>query len=177
MTFALNFPVMVIMFALAACLEEFLPGIPLKIPFICAVPIYYALQREFPLAGTAALAAGIAHDAICGVPIGATSLLLLAYAGGAIALRDVILNESIGTAALSGAAIGATQCLAQRAMLGVSFAGRGLAWLASAAATSALSCAFAAALFFIIGRKLDRMAMNVRPRKEIDGPESRQSPV
>ena len=177
MTIALNLPVMLIMFSIAACLEEFLPGVPLKMPFICGVPVYYALQREFPLAGFAALAAGIAHDALCGVPVGATSLLVLAFAVAAVALRDVILNDSALTAAMSGAAIGGMQCLLQRAVLWTSFAGRGFAWLAFATATSALAGGIAATLFFMRGRKLDRMAMNVKPGKEIDGLESQQSPV
>lgn len=177
MTTPLNLPVMVLLFVLAACLEEFVPGIPLKAPFICCVPVYYALQREFPLAGFSALAAGIAHDALCGVPVGATSLLILAYAVAAFALRDVILNDSAATASLSGAAVCGLQCLLQRAALGASFEGRGLAWLALATATSAASGAVAAPLFFMLGRRLDRMAMNVKPGKEIDGHESRQSPV
>lgn len=175
---SLNLPVMIIMMALAGCLEEFIPGIPLRVPAFAGVAVYYALQRPLPLAGVAAVAAGIAHDASCGVPIGGSALLLLAFAAGVAALRDVILDDSAATAALSGAVLGFLLCLLQRALLGFSYvSAHGFAWLAAAAGTGALSGAAASALFFVLGRKLDRMAMNVKPGKEIDGFGNERSPV
>ena len=168
----LDFPVVALVLSLAACLEEFLPGFPLPPPCLAAASVYYSLRRPFPVAGTVALLAGLLHDALGGVPAPASPLALFAFAAVARALRTVVVRDSAWTAAAAGAIIGLLLPPWQRLFLGAAQESpRGAAWVAGAALASSAACAAAAPLFFLLGRKLDTLAGNIKPRKEIDGRE------
>ncbi|MGI6497135.1 MAG: hypothetical protein ACOX5G_13875 [Kiritimatiellia bacterium] len=172
----LDLPVLLLLLSLAACLEEFLPGLPLPAPWLAGVSIYYSLRRTFPMSGVVAVVAGVLHDSLGGVPLPATSLSLLALAVSASGLRTVLARDSVRLAAIAGAGSGLLLPLVQRLFLGATMVSpRGFAWLAAALSGSAASGAIAAALFFLLGRRLDTLAGNIQPRKEIDGREWPQS--
>lgn len=167
---SMELPVMLLLLSSATCLQEFLPGLPLKIPFLTGIAIYYALCRPAWQAGTVALWSGILQDALGGVPLGTTSWLLTAATLAIVAVRRVLLRESVLTAALLGGLLAGVQGLWQYAVVSRAFVIRpGAAWLGLSLTTLALSGVAAAALAFVCGRLLDRMAGNVKLREDVHG--------
>ncbi len=167
---SMELPVMLILLSSATCLQEFLPGLPLKIPFLTAAAIYYALCRPPWQAATVALWSGILQDALGGVPLGTTSWLLTGATLVIVAVRRVLLRESLMTALLLGGLLSGLQGLWQYVFVARAFVERpGAPWLALATAVLALTGAGAAGLAFVCGNLLDRMAGNVKVREDVHG--------
>lgn len=168
----LDLPVLLLLLLPAAAIQTLLPPlplpVPLKLPLLPAVALYYALEREWAIALVAALWAGILTDALGGVPGGTSSLLLLFLACGLLPARKVLPEDSAFPAAAAGAATALVLGLAQY----VSMLRRWetppafFASLASLAALMVLSAAVAVAVF-PFARRLDLLAGNVEPRNEV----------
>ena len=168
----LDLPVLILLLLLAAALQTLLPPlllpVPLKIPLLPAVALYYALEREWAVALVAALWAGILTDALGGVPGGTSSIVLFLVACGLLPARKVLPEDSAFPAAAAGAATALVLGLAQY----VSLLRRWetpppfLASLASLAAIALLSAA-TAIVVAALARRIDLLAGNVKPRNEV----------
>lgn len=166
----LDLPVLLLLLSGAAVLQDLLPGWPLKLPWLAAVALYYVLCRPGTMAAVAAVWAGVLQDALGGLPVGGSALLLLAVAGVVLPLRRFLLNESALTAAAAGAALGLLMTLWQyvwlRAGAATAFGPRPVLL---AALGQALAAAPVTAAVYLAARSLDRLAGNLPPRKEVHG--------
>ncbi len=168
----LDLPVLLLLLLPAAAIQTLLPPlplpVPLKMPLLPAVALYYALEREWGIALVAALWAGILTDALGGVPGGTTSTLLFFLACGLLPARKVLPEDSAFPAAAAGAAtalvLGVAQYISMLRLWETPPAF--LASFASLAAVAILSAA-AAVLVFPLARRLDLLAGNVKPRNEV----------
>lgn len=169
----LDLPVMVAALLLAALLQELIPAIPCGLPsfklqLLPAVAIYYLYRRQWPVALTAALWAGIATDALGGLPRGTTSLTLLGAGLVIIALRDVQEKRSPWRALLPGMAVaaiaGLVQVFAFRGADGVLSRPPFLRAMAFILKTLPLAALAAVAVDAVLS-KVELMAGNVEPRE------------
>ncbi len=171
----LDFPVMLATLLVAAAAQTLLPplhggALALKLPLLPAVALYYVLERQWPLGVLASLWAGILTDALGGVPPGTSSFGLLAVALAVFASRKY-LPEAFWLVPALGAAATAFLILLQyvflRARCGfdapVHLLLRPLAVIAPLAALATAAMVAAA-------RRIDLMAGNTEPRKEVPEP-------
>lgn len=169
----LDFPVMLALLLVSAAVQTLLPPLhggelALKAPLLPSVALYYVLERPHPLGLFAALWAGILTDALGGVPPGTSSFGLLAVALGVFAVRKYLPEARVFVPAALGAATAAFLVLLQYAVLRAraGFAApfyllfRPLLVLAPFAA-------LATAVLVAAARRIDLMAGNTEPRKEV----------
>ncbi len=171
----LDFPVMLATLLVAAAAQTLLPSfhggeLALKLPILPAVALYYVLERQWPLGVMAALWAGILTDALGGVPPGTSSFGLLAVALAIFAARKY-LPETLWIVPALGAAVATLLVLLQYALLRARYGFNApfhllLRPLAVVAPLSALVTAAVVAA----ARRIDLMAGNTEPRKEVPEP-------
>ena len=168
----LDAPVMVMLLLGAAAAQTLLPPVPgtfLKFPLLVGVASYYALSRPLVIALLAACWAGILADGSGGVPTGTTPIVLGVLALLVAAGRQVLPEASWGMAAALGG-LGASLLVPVQALALARQAYRGVsAWsLAGSMLLLAPAGALAAGLIWRLGRRLDLLAGNITPRKEVE---------
>ena len=168
----LDAPVMVMLLLGAAAAQTLLPPVPgtfLKFPLLVGVACYYALSRPLVIALLAACWAGILTDGAGGVPAGTTPIVLSVLALLVAAGRQIIPEASWGMAAALGG-LGASLLVPVQALALARQAYRGVsAWsLAGSMLLLAPAGALAAGLIWRLGRRLDLLAGNITPRKEVE---------
>ena len=172
----LDFPVMLVLLLLAAALQTLLPSLhggelALKLPLLPAAALYYVLERPRPLGLFAALWAGILTDALGGLPPGTSSLGLLAAALALFAARKYLPETSWILSAAAGATVTAFLVLLQYGVLRARCGFRAPFYLLfrPLAAILPLSALVSAALAAAM-RRIDLMAGNTEPKKEVREP-------
>lgn len=91
----LDFPVFAVSLVVVASLQELLPGLDFwgrsgaKVQLLPILALYYLYHREWPVALSMALMAGILTDVLGMLPFGTTSFALLFFGLGVLTLRDV----------------------------------------------------------------------------------------
>ncbi len=169
----LDFPVMFALLLVSAAIQTLLPSLhggelALKVPLLPAVALYYILERQHPLGLFAALWAGIFTDSLGGVPPGTTSFGLFVVALAIFAIRKYLPEARTFVPAALGAATAAFLLLLQYAVLRTRCGFTAPFYLLfrpflvltplAAIATAALVAA---------ARRIDLMAGNTEPRKEV----------
>ncbi len=118
----MNWVVMVISLAGAAYLQLVLPAYlffgQAKFPFLLAVVLYYALNRETGIAMMAGLFAGVLQDSLSMIPLGFSSLSFCLVAWFVSRFRSVIMLESAFTPVLFGAVAAPAALLCLYVLLG-----------------------------------------------------------
>ena len=172
----LDFPVMLAMLLLAAAIQTLLPSfhggeLALKAPLLPSVAIYYVLERQRPLGLFAALWAGILTDALGGVPPGTSSFGLLAAALFFFAIRKFLPEASWLVPAAAGAIVAAYLALLQYVVLRARCEFNAPFYLLFRPLLIIVPVAAIATMLVVaIARRIDLMAGNTEPRKEVAEP-------
>lgn len=142
-----------------------------KVPFLLAAVLYYALSRDMPTMLVAAFAAGLLQDALTPVmPLGNSVLTFCIVGSGVGLFRKMVLTESLMTSATFGAAGAAATIVILYILLlkqgaVVCPAGKVALKTVSAGVLGMLCAPFV----FAFARKLDGLVGNVELRESIDG--------
>ena len=172
----LDFPVMLALLLRAAALQTLLPSLhggelALKAPLLPAVAVYYVLERPRPLGLFAALWAGILTDALGGVPPGTSSFGLLAAALFVSAVKKFLPEASWLVPAATGAAVTLFLVLLQYAVLRTRCGFNAPFYLLFRPLLVIVPVAAVAATAVVAAvRRIDLMAGNTEPRKEVAEP-------
>lgn len=165
---------MVMALVAAAGLQGCAPGLAwlggARAPFLLATVVYYALGRDAAVAAVTAFLAGLLHDGLSGVPLGCTSLLYLALAGGVRAFRRYLDADALVTYGVIGGAGTAAAALVTYAVLRRAdlVASGVLAALHHAAGAGVLGLGAAPAVYLAL-RGLDRAVGNVEVKEGVRG--------
>lgn len=169
----LDLPMMLFYLLAAAGLQTLLPPVPcepvaLKVPFLPCVALYYVLDRPWPMALTAALWAGIFTDALGGLPCGTTTLPIFLLSVAILAIRRLQPEGSLLPAVFLGPSMVMLLMLVQAIVVRRTFETPPpfLRSLKTVVVNTAI-VAVISPLFVALARKLDLIAGNVEPRKEI----------
>lgn len=167
----MNLPVVALTLFAAAVVQDLAPvtpWVPVKIGFLTAAGLYYALTKPVPVALTALVWAGGMTDALGGLPLFCTlSFLLVAYAAVRV-MQRVFLEATL----VQGAGLIACAAVAQTAWTRLwirtgepFFEWRSLTVLGA----SALAGLVAGGVCFAVCGLVDRLSGNVKPVKEGNG--------
>ncbi len=169
----LDFPVMLALLLVSAALQTLLPSLhggelALKVPLLPSVALYYILERQRPLGLCAAVWAGILTDALGGVPPATSSFGLLAVALAIFAVRKYLPEARAFVPAALGAATAAFLLFLQYALLRArsGFAAPFYLLFRPLLVITPLA-ALATAALVAAARRIDLMAGNTEPRKEV----------
>lgn len=171
----LDFPVMLALLILAAFAQAVIPPfhgglLALKLPLLPAVALYYILDRQKVMAVFAALWAGIATDAVSGIPAGTSSFGLLFAALVIFGVRRYFPEASWILAGLLGAALTAFLVVLQYCVLRGRCGFSAPFYLLSRPLLALLPLSAAASAAIVTAaRRLEVAAGNVEPKKEIGG--------
>lgn len=170
----LDFPVILAFLLLAAAIQCVMPAVTpgelsLKLQLLPAVAVYYMLVREWPVALTAALWAGVLTDALGLTTPGLSSFTLFFIALAMLAFRRVLPESVWFIPAICGAVVEFVLSLVQyvdvcKTGISPSFS----QYLGGQAVLIPLSAAVTA-LFYIFAEKVELAAGNTEKRKEIAG--------
>lgn len=170
----LDLPVMLAFLLVASALQCILPAftpgeLPLKAQLLPLVVVYYLLEREWPVALTAALWAGILTDALGLTTPGISSTAFLFAGAVMLAFRRVLPEGTWFVPAICGALFElllSSVHYADACKTGIvpSFSGFLCAQLLLLPLSALLS-----ALFFNFAERVELAAGNIEKRKEISG--------
>ena len=107
----MKYLVMFTLLALGSMLQSALPGITMfggaRVPVLMSISLYYTLSRESRDMLICAFAAGFLHDALSMIPLGYTSLGLVAAGMIIQKYRELIFGQQWFTQIFLGASVGA----------------------------------------------------------------------
>jgi len=133
-----------------------------KVPILVAVILYYALNRGIGTMLAAAFAAGLLHDALSPMPLGYSVLVFAAAGWVASRFRDLVMTDSIVTAAFFGAVAGAaTTLMYYLLLLRDGLLACTVAWAGLKALGTGLLCMISTPVVFAVVGRLDRLVGNV----------------
>ena len=167
----MNLPVVGIALFAAAVAQDLIPvtpHVPVKLVFLTAAALYYALTKPLPVALTALVWAGGLTDALGGLPLFCTLSFLLACYGVLRVLQRVFLEATLVQGTLLVACAAMAQTVWTRAWAGTGeplFAWQTLRVL-GASAPAGMVAGF---LGFAVCGLMDRVSGNVKPVKEGNG--------
>ena len=167
----MNLPVVALTLFAAAVAQELIPVtplVPVKVGFLTAAGLYFALTKPAPVALTALVWAGGLTDALGGLPLFCTlSFLLVAY-GAVRLLQRVFLEATLVQGTLLVACAAVAQALWTRVWAGAGepfFEWRTLTVLGAAVPVGMV----AGFVGFAVCGLADRVSGNVKPVKEGNG--------
>ena len=172
----LDFPVMLALLLVSAALQTLLPSLhggelALKVPLLPAAALYYVLERPRPMGLCAALWAGILTDALGGVPPGTSSFGLLAFALAVFSVRKFFPEARAFVPAAIGAAAAAFLVLLQYGVLRARCGFTAPFHLLFRPLLVVVPlAALATAVLAAAARRIDLMAGNTEPKKEVEAP-------
>ncbi len=164
----INLPVMGVTILLAALLQDMIslsPWMPVKIPFLSAVALFYIITRPFPKALLALVWAGMLTDALGGLPAFCTIGFLLCVCAARQAVHSLVDSANLLTGMVLCAALGCVQMLWTRLWSGAAGIGSSFALLGY----SVLAGAIAGGVGFAICQVTDNLSGCVKTAKEKNG--------
>ena len=167
----MNFPVVAFTLFAAAVAQDLIPvtaHVPVKVGFLTATGLYFAMTKPMPVALTALVWAGGLTDALGGLPLLCTFSFLVMVYGAVRMLQRVFLEATPMQGALLGACTAVTQVIWTRMWLetGEPFFSWHTLMVLGVAAPVGLA---AGGICFAVCGLVDRVSGNVKPVKEGNG--------
>ena len=167
----LDLPVLLVVLSLTALTQNLLPGLPgspLKIPFLSAAVVYYALNRPQVIALVAAVWAGWLTDSSGGLPGICTTSFLLLLTLALHQIRHSLLDGSFIGVVIAATAMALLQTLWQLTWARLALPGS--LWRVAGDLVLLLPAgAIAGGVAFGLSRTLDVFAGNVRIQEKAVG--------
>lgn len=166
-----HLPVVLACLFAAACAQELIPAtpqLPVKVCFLTAAGLYFAMTRPLTIALTALVWAGALTDALGGLPLACTLGFLLAAYVGVRLLQRVFLEATLfqGTVLIGGLSVLQTVWTRLWVRTGVPL----LSWETLTLLGWALPAGMVAGFVgFAVCGLADRLSGNVKPVKESNG--------
>lgn len=166
-----SLPVAAACLLVAACAQELVPissHLPVKIVFLTAVGLYFALTRPTAAALTALVWAGLLTDALGGLPLACTLSFLLTVYVGVRLLQRVFLEATLFQGTLLVGCASVAQVIWTRVWIrtGVPLFSWDMLTLVGAALPAGMVAGW---IGFAVCGLADRLSGNVRPVKANDG--------
>lgn len=165
--------VMIMVLMAAALLQWLLPGYAVlgqvKLPFLLAGVLYYALHWDLAVVLVAALAAGLLQDVLSPIPLGYSAFCFCVVGWIANRWRKLILIDAMVTPVFFGGIASVAVTVALYVLLARGeFIETSLGWLVLRMMGAGLLGMISTPLVFLFAGSLDRLVGNVEEKESLD---------